>query len=136
MTQGIWEGILDELWDNLSFEEAPPEAGTTGVFMDLLEDFCTSFGHAGTKDEILLRKPYTEDGKTYFRLKDLERFFKHNEFKTLTRPAIVALLNDIGAFHTKLRTTNKKEVRVYRIEAFDKESDIPERKSVKKKDPF
>ena len=136
MTQGIWEGILDELWDNLSFEEAPPEAGTTGVFMDLLEDFCTSFGLAVTKDEIRLGKPYTENGKTFFRLKDLERFFKHNEFKTLTRPAIVALLNDIGAFHTKLRTTNKKEVRVYRIEAFDKESDIPERKSVKKKDPF
>ena len=51
-------------------------------FYDYLEEFCTTMQQAQVRDEILLRRPFTDDeeGRTYFRLKDFEAHLRKNKF--------------------------------------------------------
>ena len=130
-----WQQLIQDLLEDTNTIDAPPEAGTTGQFLDLLKDFCTSIGQAETKEEILLRRPFTENGKTYFKLEDLEKYLRQNDFKKLGRNKIFSILRNQGAHPIKIRIENQQH-RVWIIKEFEKEPDIPERKVVERKDPF
>ena len=130
-----WQQLLQSLLEEKNVIDAPPEASVTGQFIDLLEDFCTSIGQAETREEILLRRPFTEKGKTYFKWGDLERHLKQNDFKNLGRPKLWSLLRSHGGDTTTIRIENQQH-RVWVIKEFEKEPDIPERKVVERNDPF
>ena len=58
--------------------EASEDSSIDGAFYDYLEDFCRNMQTAADKEEILLRRPWTDEEKkqTFFRLRDLENFLK------------------------------------------------------------
>ena len=66
MSEKAWQGVIQNLLDNVTIIEVPKDASIEGQFQDLLEAFCTDRAQAQTKEEILLGKPYTEDNKTFF----------------------------------------------------------------------
>jgi hypothetical protein len=85
-----WQQVVQQLLDNVELIEVSNEVSTEGQFHELLESFCTDRSQAKNKDEIMLGKPWSEDGYTYFRLKDLQAFLTRNNFKDYTRTQITA----------------------------------------------
>jgi hypothetical protein len=75
---------------------------------------------AQDKEEILLRRPWTDDEEqvTYFRLKDFEAFLKKNKFFELKSHKIAQRLRDING-ESMLLKIKGRPVRVWKIPAFD-----------------
>tara|TARA_R100001594_G_scaffold1044_3_gene4302 strand:- start:10194 stop:11705 length:1512 start_codon:yes stop_codon:yes gene_type:complete len=122
MSERAWQGVIQNLLDNVTIIEVPKDASIEGQFQDLLEAFCTDRAQAQTKDEILLGKPHTENGKTYFRLSDLEAYLQRHNFRQFTRPKITARLRDLGADHSGQNIKNRF-VNLWAIPTFSSQTD-------------
>ncbi len=122
MSERAWQGVIQNLLDNVTIIEVPKDASIEGQFQDLLEAFCTDRAQAQTKEEILLGKPYTEDNKTFFRLSDLEAYLQRHNFRHFTRPKITARLRDLGADHSGQNIKNRF-VNLWAIPTFDSQTD-------------
>jgi len=124
-----WEGrisaLLTEMKGNESaIIEVAVDASTSGQFYDYLEEFCRHLQVAQDKEEILLRRPWTdeEQGVTYFRLKDFENFLKKNKFFEYKSHRIAQRLRDINGSSVVLKIKGRA-VRVWQIPSFNS-SDI------------
>ena len=70
-----------ELLENISIDYPPVEASRKKESSELLEEFILHQGEAVSIEDIFLGKSYTEDGFTYFALKDLMDHLKRNDLK-------------------------------------------------------
>jgi hypothetical protein len=120
-----WEGristLLTEMRDNESaIIEVAQDASISGQFYDYLEEFCRHLQQAQDKEEILLRRPWTdeEQGITYFRLKDFEAFLRKNKFFEYKSHKIAQRLRDINGESVVLKIKGRA-VRVWQIPSFD-----------------
>jgi hypothetical protein len=96
--EGMLNGLLKEMVETEQIAEASEDTSVTGRFMDLLEEFTTHMQQAMDRDEMLMGRPWTDidEGKTFFRMKDLEAHLKRNNFIGLTTPKIAQRLRDLG----------------------------------------
>ena len=124
-----WESristLLVEMKGNESaIIEVAVDASISGQFYDYLEEFCRHLQVAQDKEEILLRRPWTdeENGITYFRLKDFENFLKKNKFFEYKSHRIAQRLRDINGDSIVLKIKGRS-VRVWKIPSFEN-SDI------------
>tara|TARA_R110002020_G_scaffold419970_1_gene629083 strand:+ start:5286 stop:6431 length:1146 start_codon:yes stop_codon:yes gene_type:complete len=122
MSEKAWQGVIQNLLDNVTIIEVPKDASIEGQFQDLLEAFCTDRAQAQTKEEILLGKPYTEDNKTFFRLSDLEAYLQRHNFRHFSRPKITARLRDLGAGHSG-QNIKGRFVNLWSIPSFNIQTD-------------
>jgi hypothetical protein len=122
MSEKAWQGVIQNLLDNVTIIEVPKDASIEGQFQDLLEAFCTDRAQAQTKEEILLGKPYTEDNKTFFRLSDLEAYLQRHNFRHFSRPKITARLRDLGADHSG-QNIKGRFVNLWSIPSFNIQTD-------------
>ena len=77
-----WAKTVQEMLADVQEIEAPEDAASPeGQFWEYVEAFCTSRIRALTLEEILLGKPYTADGKHYFRTGDLFAFLQRKGFR-------------------------------------------------------
>lgn len=120
-----WESrigaLLTEMRDNESaIIEVAQDASISGQFYDYLEEFCRHMQQAQDREEILLRRPWTdeEQNKTFFRLKDFEAFLRKNKFFEYKSHKIAQRLRDINGESTVLKIKGRS-VRVWEIPAFD-----------------
>ena len=120
-----WESrigkLLSEMRDNESaIIEVAQDASVSGQFYDYLEEFCRHLQQAQDREEILLRRPWTdeEQGRTYFRLKDFEAFLRKNKFFEYKSHRIAQRLRDINGESVVLKIKGRA-VRVWQIPAFD-----------------
>jgi hypothetical protein len=125
--ENVWRQIIQQLLDSLTIVEVPKESSTEGHFLELLETFCTE-RPARERDELLLHKPWTDNGKTYFRLGDLMEYLHRNNFKEYQRNKLTSKLKQMHGephfFNIKGRGVN-----VWFIEEFktqDEPHDLPE----------
>ena len=86
--------------------------------MDLLESFCTDMAQANTRDEILLGKPFTEDSRTFFRIKDLKEYLLKHRFTEMDTNRIASKLRDMKAEH-KFLNLKGRGVNVWSIPEFE-----------------
>jgi hypothetical protein len=119
-----WESrigkLLSEMRDNESaIIEVAQDASVSGQFYDYLEEFCRHLQQAQDREEILLRRPWTdeEQGRTYFRLKDFEAFLRKNKFFEYKSHRIAQRLRDINGESVVLKIKGRA-VRVWQIPAF------------------
>ena len=124
MKKDIWEtrinGLLNEMSDTEgSIIEVSEDVSINGQFNDHLEDFCTGHQAAEDKEQILLKRPWTDEerGETYFRLKDLEQHLLKANFKHFKTHQIAQRLRDLNG-HASLLSIQSKKVRLWRIPAF------------------
>ena len=69
-----------------------------------LEQFCVVSAPAREKDEILMGKPWTEDGRHYFRSEDLMRYLQQHHFREMSpRKAWSLLRNKANAQHKQFQ---------------------------------
>ncbi len=120
-----WESristLMTEMRDNESaIMEVSVDASISGQFYDYLEEFCSHLQQAQDKEEILLRRPWTdeEEAVTYFRLKDFESYLKKNKFFEYKSHRIAQRLRDINGDSMVLKIKGRA-VRVWKIPAFD-----------------
>jgi len=125
VSKQIWEArigaLMNEMRDNESaIMEVAEDASISGQFYDYLEEFCAHMQKANDKEEILLKRPWTdeEEGVTYFRLKDFEAFLKRNKFFEYKSHKIAQRLRDRGGDSTVLRIKSRT-VRVWQVPAFE-----------------
>jgi hypothetical protein len=85
-----WFGQVNKCMENKVEIEASPDIGSNGVFYELLERFCTDKHRAIQREELLLGKPWHDEGtaRYYFRLRDLMDFLDRMKFKDMSRPQI------------------------------------------------
>jgi len=128
----IWENRLGSLLRDMTeteggIMEASDDASLKGAFYEYLEDFCRNMQTASNKEEILLRRPFTdeEEGYTYFRLRDFENYLKRNRFFDFKIHKIAQRLRDIQGQSATLRIKGRV-VRVWQIPAFEvPTTDVP-----------
>jgi len=96
-----WQAQIQSLMDSgMEIIEVSNDVSLDGQFKDLLESFCTDLAQASTREEVLLGKPYTEKGKTHFRIKDLREYLVKHRFTELDTNKIASKLRDLKAKHT------------------------------------
>jgi hypothetical protein len=120
-----WQNLIQNLMTSgMEVIEVSQDVTIEGQFMELLESFCTDMAQANTRDEIILGKPYTEDGKTYFRIRDLREYLVKHRFTELETNKIASKLRDMKAVH-KFFNIKGKGVNVWSIPEFEyKEEDL------------
>jgi hypothetical protein len=118
-----WEGRITQLLKDMTetegaIVEVSEDASIDGQFYDYLEEFCTTMQQANSKEEILLRRPYTDEEQnvTYFRLKDFEGHLKKNKFFEYKSHKIAQRLRDRNGESTVIKIKGKA-VRVWAIPA-------------------
>lgn len=77
MKGDAWLRVVGEAMKNCTTVAAPLEVSNSGHFAELLEEFVLDKHQAQHKEEILLGKPWLDpdEGRHYFRLKDLLDYF-------------------------------------------------------------
>jgi hypothetical protein len=98
-SRATWEAAVQHAMDTVTTVEAPADASPEGMFWDYVEKFCTSRAQAMSLDEIVLGKPYTGEGRTFFRMQDLLSYLNMHKFFDFRGPKIASLLNDAHAEH-------------------------------------
>jgi hypothetical protein len=128
VSKPLWEGRINTLLLEMSdtdgsIVEVSQDASIQGQFYEFLEEFCTVMQKADNREEILLRRPFTDDdeGKTYFRLKDFDSFLRKNRFFEYKSHKIAQRLRDINGEATSLKI-NGKATRVWAIPAHSQHS--------------
>tara|TARA_R110000751_G_scaffold3847_2_gene17933 strand:+ start:3584 stop:5107 length:1524 start_codon:yes stop_codon:yes gene_type:complete len=124
--ENVWRQIIQQLLDSLTIVEVPKESSTEGHFLELLENFCTE-RPARERDELLLHKPWTDEGRTYFRLADLMEHLHRNNFKEYQRNKLTSKLKQLHG-EPYFFNIKGKGVNVWFIDEFkaqDESHDLP-----------
>jgi hypothetical protein len=122
-----WEQLLNQLLREMvemeQIVDAPDDTSITGRFTDLLEEFTTHLQQALDRDEILLGRPWIseDEGKVYFRIKDVEAHLKRNNFTGLTAPRMAQRLRDLGGEPVTL-SLKGRATRLWRMPVFAKQN--------------
>ena len=142
LVKAAWEGKINALLQEMlttdgSIIEVSQDASVTGQFYEFLEDFCCGKQQASERDEILLRRPYTdeEESRTYFRLKDFEAHLKRNKFFEYKSHRIAQRLRDINGRATSVKIKGKA-VRVWWVPSFTAPVEIAAPNFAKPEAPF
>jgi hypothetical protein len=89
------------------------------------------------RDEILLGRPWTneDEGKVYFRIKDLEAHLKRNNFSGLSAPKMAQRMREMGGDPVNLYLKGRS-TRVWTLPRFDKQDSPFVTPEMKKVSPF
>jgi hypothetical protein len=123
----VWEAAVQNSMNSVTVIEAPADASPEGLFWDMLEKFCTGRAQALTLDEITLGKPFTDRGRTYFRMADLLNFLSMHKFYEFRSPKIASMLKDARADH-HFSNLKGRGVNYWSIAAFARQTetfDVP-----------
>ena len=134
LKESDWRDLVDNLLGDATRIPVPEELTQKGLFVELLENFCTSRIQAHSPEELLTGKPWTEDGVTYFKLSSLQEFLKRSNFTHYTRGQITERLKEVnsgeGSDKTYRFRDNKdhwRSVRVWFVPEMHRgEVDLPE----------
>lgn len=129
-----WQQIVNNLLRNASLIEVPEELTIAGQFKELLQIFCTSRIRAMSPEELELGKPWTEKGRTHFKIKGLQDFLYNRGFNKLSRPQIQERLKELnngeechGVFRYKDDSNRWHSARVWWVPEFqEQEVELPE----------
>lgn len=90
--------------------ESPPDSSRGGDFREQLEEFLTNRQRGRRREDILSGRPWenADDGRHYFRLRDLqERFTRVPSLRALTRGQIATRIRDVGGGHAFFNINGK-----------------------------
>jgi hypothetical protein len=121
-----WDKQIKKWLDNMQSIPAPPDAGRDGETWALVEEFCTGRMLAKSREEILQGHPWVQNGRTFFRGKDLRTFLTRKNYKIMPGEMWKIIYNNQGE-HTNL-SIRGKAISVYSVPTFtaqDSAFDIP-----------
>jgi hypothetical protein len=115
--------LYDEKWNDMLKRaqpiEAPEDSSATGEVRWYLEQFCTVHPQAQTREELLVGKPWTEEGRTFFRSPDFKQFLARNNFRDLTKIELYATLRKLGVQHCQMAIRKGISIQVWHVAAIE-----------------
>lgn len=102
-----WAAKMNELLESADTFELAGDAGPEGQLWIHLETYCCGRVQARTQEELILGKPYTDNGRIYFRSTEFTRYLDTNRFKDFKEREIYAILRRRGADHHKFMIKGK-----------------------------
>ena len=124
MQKAVWETRINTLLVEMSetegsIIEVSQDVSVNGIFFDHLEEFCTGHQAAEEKEQILFKRPWTDEDReeTFFRLKDLEAHLVKANFKHFKTHQIAQRLRDVNGEAAQIKIATKN-VRLWKIPAF------------------
>ena len=118
--QSVWQEIIERLMINLNTIPVSDDGSLAGQFEAHLQEFCTDRAQALNRDELLLRKPWTEEGVTWFRLKDLQDYLTRNKFTYFNTGQLVQALRNLKGKSDKFNLKGRT-VRVWGVPAYQQQ---------------
>jgi hypothetical protein len=97
-----WRAEINKILQAAAPVEAPDDASAHGELAYHLRQFFTVFPQAETREELLVGKPFTEEGLTMFRAADFKRFLDAQHFRALSGAKMYAELRKLGLSHRQL----------------------------------
>ncbi len=122
MSDQAWTKLINHLLENLTVVEAPVDASPIGQLMEHIERFCNGRVQAKNRDELLLGKPWTDEGRHYFRVADLMAYLDRMHFRDYRVHQVTAILKGQDSEHHFFNCKGKG-VNCWSIPAFDKHDD-------------
>ena len=114
----VWSTLINRHLKNATVIQAPEDASPSGQLAYMFEQFCTTRSQARLKDELLLGKPWTEDGRTYFRSSDFKAFLVEQKFSDMRIHEIYVALLDKHEMSKKQFKLKGKCVRCWSVPEF------------------
>ena len=131
---GVWRAIVRERLARVETTKVPEDATREGQFWVHLARFCTSRVAGKSLDELLLGKPYTKDGRTYFCSSDLFQYLTQHRFASVTEKEVFRWLRKRSVEHHKANLKGKF-VNYWSVPAFEQqteEHDVPRSKETER----
>jgi hypothetical protein len=97
--QSAWQRLIQEKLDNVEEVPVPVDASNDGRLLWFLEQFCTTQAPARNKEELLLGKPYLDNGRYFFRSNDLIKYMEHQHFREFKPRQVWMRLREAGSEH-------------------------------------
>lgn len=107
MKQDAWLSALGEAMASITVIEVPEDISKRGHFMEILNEFLTNRQRGEKRDDLFSGKPIEEDGKHYFRIRDLLGALDRGGLRGLTRAHVVQRIKDIGGGHQGFHIRDK-----------------------------
>ena len=144
MKENEWRDLVDGLLENATRIGVPDELTHKGLFVELVENFCNSRLQAHSPEELVVGKPWTEEGYTYFKLGSLQDFLKRHNFTHYTRGQITERLKEMNDGGKAMHQYNYRDdrgewrnVRVWGIpEVIKGEVELPATEVIEEDTPF
>lgn len=115
--QGEWIRLISSKLENVEVVVPPEDSSDTGQFLDLVTSYITTTPKADVKDEILLGKPWQDDGGfVWFRSSDLFMYLERRGFKKVTSKKAWDVLKEVGGKHDRIYL-NGLQTRVWGVPA-------------------
>lgn len=102
-----WATKMNELLSGADVQEMASDAGPEGQLWVHLENFCTGRIKARSQEELAMGKPWTDNGRTYFRSTEFLRYLETQRFKHFSERDIYTILRRNGAKHHKFMIKGK-----------------------------
>lgn len=117
-----WRGLVMSLMEKMTLIKTPHDASAVGQLLDMVEAFCSGRAQARVKEEILLGKPWLDNGRYYFRLRDLSRFLEQQRFREFKVHKVAQILKDAGG-QTHFMRLRGKGVNVWSMKEYERPTD-------------
>lgn len=121
-----WINLVRDKLKTLETHPAPPDATPEGQILVLLDEYCSSRAKAKAKEELLLKKPWTDDKRTYFVGTDFLRWLQRQRQGVEIRELWNIMRRAGGTAH-RLKIKGKN-INVWSVPAFSEQTesfDIP-----------
>lgn len=122
MSNNQWLSMMQNLLAKVTVIEASKDTSPRGQFFELLEKFCTNRVQAKSKDELLLGKPWLNEGRHYFKLSNVMEYLERNHFKEFKVHQIASMLKDKGG-ETGFFNVKNKGINWWSIPEFPKQNE-------------
>ena len=122
----IWRKMLAKLMKNMDPIQAPDDTKVDIQLKEILTEFVSRDGKDW--DSILKRKPYSENGISYFKFKDFWLYLirtKSWSEKTYPKNKTIRLLEDLFKAKQEVKKINEKSVKVWSVEKITVEKYTP-----------
>lgn len=117
-----WVSAMNDLLATAEIHELAPDAGPEGQLMIHLEDFCTNKAQAKVKEELIIGKPWLDNGRVYFRSGDLMKYLDQQRYRTFKEKEIWTILRRQGAKHHQF-TLKGKCVSCWSVDEFSQQTE-------------
>jgi len=118
-----WGKFIRSMLAEARLIEAPKDAGSHGQFLYHLEQFCVNKAPANSRDELLIGKPWHDEGKTYFRSSDLIKYLEQQRFRDLKPAEIYTVLHTSLEVEKKFLNLKGRGTNVWIVPSFEKQTE-------------
>jgi hypothetical protein len=122
-----WQEIIRERLARIEVVAVPNDASREGQFWVHLQRFCTSRAKGKSLDELLIGKPFTDGGRTYFCSSDFFQYLTQHRFSGVSEHTAYRWMRHRGVEH-HAKMIKGKFVNYWSVPAFQEqteEHDVP-----------